>query len=75
MVIFPVIMLVAYIPMFFYFKVKGNYQVQHLPREKAFSKRVKRCSGIEMDQTELLAKNASCFDCREMFFVDGSWLC
>ncbi|MFN3166056.1 MAG: MFS transporter [Phycisphaeraceae bacterium] len=33
MAIFPIIMLVAYVIMFFYFKSKGGYQVQHLHQE------------------------------------------
>ncbi len=37
MAIFPVIMLVAYIVMFFYFKAKGGYQAQHLTTGEGLS--------------------------------------
>ena len=37
MAIFPVIMLVCYIGMFFYFKAKGGYAAQHLTTEEGLS--------------------------------------
>ena len=37
MAIFPAIMLVAYILMFFYFKSKGGYQAQHLTTDEGLS--------------------------------------
>jgi len=38
MAIFPAIMLVAYIIMFFYFKAKGGYAAQHLTTDEGLSK-------------------------------------
>lgn len=37
MAIFPAIMLIAYIGMFFYFKAKGGYQAQHLTTDEGLS--------------------------------------
>lgn len=37
MAIFPAVMLVAYIAMFFYFKAKGGYQAQHLTTDEGLS--------------------------------------
>lgn len=37
MAVFPLIMLVAYVGMFFYFKTKGGYQAQHLTTDEGLS--------------------------------------
>lgn len=37
MAVFPAIMLVAYVLMFFYFKAKGGYQAQHLTTDEGLS--------------------------------------
>ena len=41
MAIFPLIMLIAYVLMFFYFKAKGGYQAQHLTTDEGLSDEAK----------------------------------